>query len=108
MTTRDTALSVLGFWWACIEAERQLDGDERLADDDLILHFCSHGAPDEETARNMHPNGGLADWGEHHTGSTRKGPWEWCATVSDVVVEYLGEAAPELKQGSICCSFNAG
>lgn len=57
-------------------------------------------APDEETARGMHPsNGHKIMWG---------GEWsEWCKNREAVNVEYLGDAMEGIEQGVICASFNA-
>jgi hypothetical protein len=57
-------------------------------------------APDEETARGMDPNGRPADWGHRWSA--------WCSGPEFVTVRYIGEAAPDVEQGSICASFNAG
>ena len=59
-------------------------------------------ALDEETARNMSPDGGVVDWKDKSIYSN------WCSKPSEVFVKYLGEASPEIKQGVICASFRAG
>ncbi len=59
-------------------------------------------APDEETARNMDPcGGGPMNWGKGRYSS-------WCSSSSSVKVELIGEANPDVKQGVVCSSFNAG
>lgn len=64
-------------------------------------------APDEETARDIHPNGhGLVDW--EAVASQRYTSW---ATKRELVaVRYIGMAAKDLtKSGQIICSsYNAG
>lgn len=57
-------------------------------------------APDEETARNTHPNGGIIDW--------RKADWrsDWAFEPEQVVSKLIGTT--ETEQGVICASFNAG
>ena len=58
-------------------------------------------APDEETARNTHPCHGMpVNW--VNPGII------WCSSVEHVRVQYLGEAADDIKQGVVCASFNAG
>ena len=47
------ALSLVGWWMACIDAGRELDGDERLADDTPLMHSVSHGASAIVTAGNL-------------------------------------------------------
>lgn len=58
-------------------------------------------APDEGTARKIHPKGGRGKWYKYKVG-------DWFTDPKFVDVEYLGEASPEIKQGVICASFNAG
>lgn len=62
-------------------------------------------APDEETARRMHPGGKPDDYWD---GLCNKGWADWCSTPERVMVKYLGEAAPETKLGIVCASFSAG
>lgn len=87
----------------------------------MILYLISQGenngydtydsavvaAPDEETARNMDPsrNGAHMDWD-----SPNASMWAgWCASPSDVTVEYIGHASPRYNKPTvICASFNAG
>jgi hypothetical protein len=57
-------------------------------------------APDEETARNIHPNTYPQPW-SNDSGT-------WCRTPDKVTVEYLGIAKEETVTGVICASFNAG
>jgi hypothetical protein len=61
-------------------------------------------APDEETARNMDPSprekGKPMEWGGKQ--------YTWCDSPEQVYVEYLGVADPELEQGIVCASYNAG
>ena len=59
-------------------------------------------APDEETARTMHPRGT-----EQVTPHTEWANSDW-AEPKHVSVELIGEAKTETKQGIICASFNAG
>lgn len=65
-------------------------------------------APDEATARLIRVGNYSqkepflmteADWNTDNT---------WCSSPDKVIVQYLGEAAPELRLGEICSSFNAG
>lgn len=58
-------------------------------------------APDEFTAQMTHPSYGNA-W----DGSLCQYPC-WCKA-KDVIVQYIGEAAPETEAGVVCASFNAG
>lgn len=39
-----TALSLLSWWWRCVEAEVACDGDPPMADDAVVLHFVAAGA----------------------------------------------------------------
>ena len=60
-------------------------------------------APDEDTARNINPRGGMMteeDWSRTYS--------TWCYSAKDVEVEYLGEAKEDMTTGVICSSFNAG
>lgn len=58
-------------------------------------------APNEETAKQMHPSTGKqSDWTEKYS--------LWCNAPEHVTVRYLGEAADDVDQGVICASFNAG
>ena len=41
---RDTAIGLIEFWWRCVEAGREIDGDDALADDAVILHYSGCGA----------------------------------------------------------------
>ena len=57
-------------------------------------------APDEDTAKSIHPRDYpsilVEDWDR-----------DWCHP-KYVRVQYIGEAATDVKQGVICASFNAG
>ena len=58
-------------------------------------------AEDEDTARNMSPDGNpVADWETSYS--------IWCNGPEHVSVKYLGEAKDAIEQGVICASFNAG
>lgn len=59
-------------------------------------------APDEETARHMDPATGEAvqRWEYQFNG--------WCSSPIAVKVELIGKAAPHIRQGIVCASFNAG
>ena len=58
-------------------------------------------AEDEDTARNMSPDGNpVADWSTAYS--------TWCKGPEHVSVKYLGEAKDAIEQGVICASFNAG
>jgi len=58
-------------------------------------------APDEGTARNMDPeNGQPVQWGRRQH--------EWCQEPQQVIVRYLGEAAPDIQAGVVCASYKAG
>jgi len=57
-------------------------------------------APDEDTARNIHPGGeDMANAGHKFS--------SWCLA-EDVDVELIGEAAEDIDQGVVCVSFHAG
>lgn len=57
-------------------------------------------APDEETARQMHPDGGdLRDEGSFGT---------WVSTPNQVTVKLVGIAVDGTPQGVVCASFHAG
>lgn len=34
----------LGLWWSMVEAERELGGQPRLADEEVVLHYSGNGA----------------------------------------------------------------
>lgn len=59
-------------------------------------------APNEETARNIHPGEAKMLFGR--TGFDRT----WCSMPEDVLVEYIGKATKGINQGVIVASFNAG
>lgn len=61
-------------------------------------------APDEDTARTMHPSGYIwgVDWKPAGFGGT------WARNPDYVKVELIGEAVEGTKQGVICSSFHAG
>ena len=61
-------------------------------------------APDELTARNMHPCNG-----EQMTGAGWAVLYSvWCSSIDHVIVKYLGDATDGIEQGVICASFHAG
>lgn len=64
-------------------------------------------APDEQTARSIHPNGGNIDWAKDFL-DKNSFLTSWVTKPEDVIVEYLGEARPFHPVGVICASFNAG
>lgn len=47
---RDTVIGLIEFWWRCVEAGREIDGDDALADDAVILHYSGCGASAMVTA----------------------------------------------------------
>ena len=53
-------------------------------------------APDEETAKQIHPDG--SGWDDS----------SWCSAPEHVSVRYLGEATGDVEQGVVCASFNQG
>lgn len=61
-------------------------------------------APDEDTAKMLDPYTGEImtneDWNDPYTC--------WVSSPDFVIVEHLGKAAKNIKQGVICASFNAG
>ena len=59
-------------------------------------------APNEQTARVMHPANGkeIRDWDDIFS--------TWCNSADKVTVTYLGQAVKGTVQGVICASFNAG
>jgi hypothetical protein len=61
-------------------------------------------APDEETAKKMHPNGYMwgVDWKPSWVMNT------WAGHPDSVKAELIGEAVDGTKQGVICASFHAG
>lgn len=61
-------------------------------------------AETEEEARMTHP-GFWWQFGKKWDGKEKK-YGSWC-NASEVTVEYIGEAAPEIKAGVIVSSFNA-
>ena len=65
-------------------------------------------AENEEIARNINPASlrdedlsSLMDWHTHPE-------YQWCESPDLVKVELIGSAAPEMLQGVICASYNAG
>jgi len=57
-------------------------------------------APDEDTARNIHPGWeDMAEAGREFS--------SWCVA-EKVKVELIGEAAEDIDQGVVCASFLAG
>ena len=62
---------------------------------------CVVAAENQKDARRIHPSGNVGT------------KWDtvfstWCKSPSSVKVELIGEAAPNVKAGVICSSFNAG
>lgn len=58
-------------------------------------------ADDEDHARSIHPSGDNDNWGNVYGG--------WVSDAAFVDVEYVGEAADNIKSGSVVlASFNAG
>lgn len=59
-------------------------------------------APDEETAKQMSPGNGepVDNWSARFS--------SWCSSPEYVTVRHLGDAAPDIEQGIVCASFNAG
>jgi hypothetical protein len=67
-------------------------------------------APDADTARLIHPGGGERwhpdrGW-VYNMGHDGHG-WGW-TTPDRVAVRLVGEALPEIAEGVVCASFNAG
>jgi len=71
-------------------------------DDYDVYDSAVVAAETKEIARAMDPSNGKPKvFGERF--------WnDWCKSIDDVEVKYLGEAAPGIEQGVICASFNAG
>ncbi len=68
-------------------------------------------APDEETARHMHPSGSQTEGYDRPL----KLWWEakyphgsWARDLEAVAVKLIGEAAADVAEGIVCASFNAG
>lgn len=58
----------------------------------------------EDEARVMIPgHGGHDEWGKNHWAHH-----SWVKEESDVIVQYIGEAADGTEKGQIIASFNAG
>jgi hypothetical protein len=57
-------------------------------------------AENEDEARGIHPSGYRCD-GDRWCS-------DWCESVEDVEVQYLGKAADDIPSGVVCSSFNAG
>lgn len=60
---------------------------------------CIVAAPNEDAARNIHPRGEWID-DDPYTG--------WASKPENVIVKFVGVAAPEVKEGVVLSSFNAG
>jgi len=58
-------------------------------------------ADDEETARNINPNGGVMDWLDSRVR-------DWCKSPTQVKVKLIGKAIDGTKIGVVLASFNAG
>lgn len=56
-------------------------------------------AHNEEEASKIHPDPPYGSWEDCR---------DWCSSPNVVKVEYIGEAAPNVKKGVILASFNAG
>lgn len=61
-------------------------------------------APDEVAARRIHPSKYYQDWLEKGWGRYDS----WATDPANVEVKFLGEAEPDIKQGVVLASFNAG
>jgi len=48
--TKDEGINSICLWWVMIEAERELNGEDRIPDDAVILHFMGSGASHQVTA----------------------------------------------------------
>jgi len=53
------AIRLVGWFMACFDAGRELDGDERLRDDVPFLHYVAHGATAIVTAGDLRAIGGI-------------------------------------------------
>ena len=75
---------------------------QKQSDDYDTFNAAVVAAPDEETARQMHPGTGdpVEDWEDRFS--------SWCSGPKHVVVELIGEAADDVKQGVVCAAYNAG
>lgn len=62
-------------------------------------------APDEETAKKIHPSGYI--WGLDWEPSLYGGG-TWANHPDSVKVEFIGEAVEGIKLGVVCSSFHAG
>ena len=58
-------------------------------------------------ARSIHPDGYAEVVPEMEDSSNGYLLYAWCLR-KDVKVEYIGEAASDVKRGVVCSSFNAG
>jgi hypothetical protein len=56
-------------------------------------------APDEASAKKIHPAGFRSKWTTYST---------WCSSPEYVTARYLGEAADDVELGVVCASFNVG
>jgi len=71
-------------------------------------------APDEETARTIHPDGAIwASKKRAHVASGwsegRPSRWDgWCDSPHLVTARLIGDAVPGTEIGVICASFHAG
>ncbi len=61
-------------------------------------------APDEESARRMHPGGENGAFANFSPLVYRN----WCTSADKVTVKLIGDAVPGLPLGVVCASFNAG
>lgn len=62
-------------------------------------------AEDEAAAKLTHPSEYSKEWKE--TGTEDRDYGAWTSKVN-VKCRYIGEAAPDVKAGVVCASFNAG
>jgi hypothetical protein len=73
-------------------------------------------APDEETARTIHPDGaiwaskrGLSYGSNWSKGEPHPNGWgDWCDSPDLVTARLIGDAVPGIEAGVICASFHAG
>lgn len=47
------ALRLMAFWWGCIEAGNDIDGEEPIAPEAPVLHYCAHGTTAIVTAHHL-------------------------------------------------------
>ena len=54
-----SAIRLVGWWAACIDAGRELDGEDRIPDDCPVLHSVAHGATALVTMGHMRALGAI-------------------------------------------------